>query len=164
MRRAALDASQEDRAQDRQIEKLRAMSDLEKEMLAMEQEHQSRMRDSLRGLDSKEMIAIQATELAKTEGGGAAWAQAISGQAEADGLRERLEDKDQQAQQMIDVMERAANLAQGAANQQVYEKSMDAMSTVAASRASPGPALSCGSCGAPLRPGARFCGGCGAET
>jgi hypothetical protein len=162
-RRADLDDTRADRAEDRQIEKLRAMTDLEKEMMTLEQEHQGRMRESLKGLDEREMIAIQATELAKTEGGGAAWANALAGQAAANELRGRLEDKDKHAEQMIDVMERAANMAQGSANQGVYEKSMDAMSTVASSRAAPGPAATCGSCGSPLRPGARFCGGCGAD-
>ncbi len=161
-RRTHLNSEQADRAEERQVEKLRAMAEIEHGMLAQEQAHEAQMRESLKGLSEREMIAAQATELAKTEGGGAAWARALEGQGASDELRARLEDKDRHAEQLLSVMERAAKLGEGAANQGVYEKSMDAMSKVASSRATPGPAAPCDTCGAPLRPGAQFCGACGA--
>lgn len=163
-RRAELAEDRADRGEARQVEKLRAMAAIEREMLAQEQDHEVRMREGLKGLSEREMIAAQATELAKTEGGGAAWADALAAGAAADELRARLDDKDEHARQMLEVMERAQKLGEGAANQGVYEKSMDAMSKVAASRAAPGPAATCGSCGAAMRPGAQFCGACGAGT
>lgn len=191
--KARLEQEQADREQARQIDKLRAMAELEQQMSEQEQAHAKQMREMLRGLGEREMIAMQATELARTEGGGAAWAQALAAQQ---GLAEkdaRLADQARHAAEMKDVMgaqldrmERmTGQLADAATGRQrdagaaeVYGQSMDAMSRVAASRAQPTPVVAttdvtigattdamvaCKQCATPLRPDARFCGACGGQ-
>jgi hypothetical protein len=102
----------------------------------------------LKGLTPEEMIALQAAELAKSEGGGGAWAEALAGKE----LRAQTE-------------------RQRAGEAELYKGAMAAMADVAKSRAE-GPLVSavapvaaatkpCASCGAPLRPDAKFCGACG---
>lgn len=218
-RDSALSQAIADRDQQRQLDKLRAMAEIDKDMAAQEHAHAKEMRESLRGLSETEMIAAQAAELSKSADGGTAWAQAVSGQAEAQAADERAQQAARhagevkelmqtQASQMQDmmkdqldrmqslterVMDSATQGARDAANAQVYERSMDAMSRVAASRAAPAPVAvaptavatsapasapgtsadvapdasagtqPCTSCFASLRAGARFCGSCGTE-
>jgi hypothetical protein len=131
-----------------QLDKLRAMAELERQATAQEQEHELEKRRMLKGLTPEEMIALQAAELAKAEGGGAAWAEALAGKE----LRAQTE-------------------RQRAGEADLYKGAMAAMADVAKSRAE-GPLVStvapaaaatkpCASCGAPLRPDAKFCGACG---
>jgi len=229
-RRKRLDRELADLEENKQVEKLRAMAQIDLEMAHQDQEHQARMRESLKGLSEREMIAAQATELAKTEGGGAAWAAALAAQQAADVEALRLADSqahsdetralmERQQAQLIEVMQRELERAQqlthaslGAADKraeeaakahsqasaqalemgvrgmdavanaggqahqvsgQVYDRSMDAMSRVAASKAAPsavaintdggGDKVLCTNpkCDNLLRAGARFCGACG---
>ncbi|HEY4244701.1 MAG TPA: zinc ribbon domain-containing protein [Kofleriaceae bacterium] len=139
-----------------QIEKLRAMAQLDRELAAQEHAQELEKRAQLRGLTPDEMIAAQAGELAKAEGGGAAWAAALASRG--------------------DVERRHA-----AEQREVYEQAMGAMANVAASRAAPAavgvvvpigasggdggraPAATreCPQCHAGVKPDARFCGACG---
>ena len=192
-RRKRLDIELAATAEQQQIAKLAAMAELAMKGTAQEQAHEKAMRESLKGLSEREMIAAQASALAKSEGGGAAWAQALGSQgaveAEARHARELRELVEKQAatqhaasQAELDRMQRlsekvidsATAQKQGAAGGEIYERSMDAMSRVAASRAAAAPVVAsvsaptaatsgppCKECGAPLRDGARFCGGCG---
>ena len=182
-RRTRLDQSVADGDQFRQIDKLRAMAELEREMTAQEQRHRMEVHQGLRGLTAEEMIAAQAADLARAEGGGAAWAAAIEGRRVAEEKDRRLADRDAHMGDLREVLEaqvdRMADVArQGLATGEterrqtgrVYEGSMDAMSRVASSRAAPTPsvvvpvlAAACVTpgCGVALRPGARFCGACG---
>jgi hypothetical protein len=165
-RRVHLDQAVEDREQSRQIEKLRAMAEIDRDIAAQDHAHERAMRESLKGLSEREMIAAQATELAKTEGGGAAWAQALSGQDVAQVTREQLE---RMAALTERVMALAGDRQRDAGAAAVVGQALDAVSRVATSRAAPAPvaavapaSVPCPGCGAPTRPDARFCGECGA--
>jgi hypothetical protein len=133
-----------------QLDKLRAMAELERQATAQEQAHELEKRRMLKGLTPEEMVALQAAELAKSEGGGAAWAEALAGKE----LRAQTE-------------------RQRAAEADLYKGAMAAMADVAKSRAEAplvqavtgapptAPSKPCTSCGALLRPDAKFCGACG---
>lgn len=147
-------------AEQQQIEKLRAMAALDRELAAQEQAHVMARRAQLAGLAPEQMIAMQAGELATRDGGGAAWANAIASRAD---------------------LERAhAADARG-----IYQQAMSAMAQVASSRAEAvsivapmaavapiastapvvaGAARSCSTCGAATKPGAKFCAECGAAA
>lgn len=166
-RRTRLDDERSDREQQRQIDKLRAMAELDRQMAEQEQAHELKLRESLRGLSEREMIAMQASTLSKSEGGGAAWAQALAAaeaqkerdQRLADQMRHGSEIKDllrEQAQAtqsvmaaQLDRMEAIAQRAMDSATDRsrdagasaVYGRSLDAMSRVAASRAAPAPVV-----------------------
>ncbi len=162
-RRAQLEKELADATEARQIDKLRAMADLDMKMAEQEQTHELKLRESLRGYSEREIIAMQAAQLAKSEGGGAAWAQALSAAQANDEKEKRLdaearhaaEVKDllrEQSGALKDVMQaelhRMAKLTEqtlaGAVERQrdagaaaLYGRSMDAMAQVAASRAAP---------------------------
>ena len=137
-------------AEQQQIEKLRAMAQLDREAVDQEQAHVVARRAQLAGLTPEQMIAMQAGELSRAEGGGAAWAQALSARAEDE--------------------------ARHAAEQRaVYEKAMAAMAQVASSRAEAAPVVAapvvqvnsggraCSACGTAMKADAKFCPGCGAS-
>lgn len=145
-------------AEHQQLDKLRAMAALDRELAAQDQAHVMERRAALAGLTPEQMIAMQAAELAKGDGGGAAWANALAatgaGQLEA----ERKHAQEQRA---------------------VYDRAMAAMAQVAGSRAQAAPVIAapvvhagttmvtaagpaCEACGAAMKPGAKFCGACGA--
>lgn len=176
--RAELAQDVADREQARQLGKLEKMAELDARIAAQEHEQKKELRSMLAGLDEKRAIAVQAAELAKTEGGGAAWAAALSGKDEIAAAERRLEQAERHAADMKAVLERQADrlerLAEGGAANQAYARSVDAMSRVAASRAAPDAVVAavgvpaaapaptpCPTCGAALRPEARFCGACG---
>lgn len=200
-RRARLEDERADRAEARQLDKLRAMAELDAKIAAQDNEHQLKLRESLRGLGEREMIAMQATDLSRSEGGGAAWAQALmSGDAQKE-KEQRLQDQARHAGEVKDLLREQSTAMQGvmqaqldrmeamaqralesAADRQrdagaaaLYDRSMDAMSRVAASRAAPQPVVGavaavgneagprCKSCGNPLRAEARFCAACGSS-
>jgi hypothetical protein len=130
-----------DRDQARQIEKLRAMAEIDRALAADEHAQTKELREQLKDLDERRILALQAAALAKSEGGGAAWASALA----ADGR--------------LDQVERHA-----AAMQALHERSIDAMARVAASRAEPAAILrACPACGGAAPAGFAFCGGCGKE-
>ena len=140
-------------AEQQQLDKLRAMAQIERDATAADHAHELEKRAALRGLSPDEMIAMQASELAASEGGGAAWAGVLAARAE---LERRHADE----------------------TRAVYDKAMTAMADVAMSRAEAapvvaapvvavgavgvgGPTRACASCGAAMKPDARFCGACG---
>jgi Double zinc ribbon len=144
-------------AEQQQLEKLRQMALLDREAAAMEHAHELEKRAGLRGLSPEAMIAMQAGELARAEGGGAAWAAVLASSAEAE--------------------RRHAADTRG-----VYEQAMAAMAGVAGSRAEAAPVVAapmmatsvqtvpaaatraCAGCGATMRLDAKFCGACGATA
>ena len=165
----------------RQLEKLAGMAEIDRKMTELETAQKRELRESLKGLSERQMIAAQAAELAKTEGGGAAWAAALSGdevRRVADEHAAQLQDV---MQKQLDRMEHLTTTALASSSRreggtdQVYERSIDAMSRVAASRAAPAPAASviaaaaprvaCKNpqCNAVLPAGTPFCGSCGAS-
>ena len=197
-RRAALGEDLADRAESRQLDKLRAMAELDQKIAAQENEQQLKLRETLKGLGEREMIAAQATELAKTAGGGAAWAQALAAGEAAKEKEVRLGEKDRHAGEVKELLREQTSAMQGVMQAQLnrmetlaqraletaaerqreagaaalHDRSIDAMSRVAAARAAPAPvvaavgeaaaaAVRCKSCGAALRPEARFCAACG---
>jgi hypothetical protein len=131
-----------------QLDKLRQMAQIDRETAAQDHAHELEKRAGLRGLTPDEMIAMQAGELAKSEGGGAAWAGILASRA--------------------DLERRHAEDARG-----IYDKAMGAMADVAKSRAEAAPvvaapviqigtgARACASCGAVMKADAKFCGACG---
>ncbi len=140
-------------AEQQQLDKLRQMAELDRQTAALDHAHEVEKRAALRGLSPDEMIAMQAGELAKSAGGGAAWASVLASRA--------------------DLERRHADETRG-----VYDKAMAAMAEVARSRAEPGavvavpvvgvgvggqagPSRACSACGAAMKPDARFCGACG---
>ncbi len=145
-------------AEARQMEKLRAMTELDRQLAEDEHRQALEKRAQLQGLSPEAAIALQAAELAKS-GHGDAWAEALAARAKAD-----VEARHQ---------ETLARLQQAA---------MEAMGKVAASRAEAAPLIAgpapvvttvsttasesasrpCKACGAGIRPDAHFCGGCGA--
>lgn len=181
-RRAELEQSVADREQARQLEKLRAMTELDKELAEQEHAHKRELRESLRGLSEAEMIAAQASELAKSEGGGAAWAQAVASQDKLEqaerhaqevkdlmqgqtaAMQEMMKDQLDRMQSLTErVLDRSAESASNAAAARVYETSVDAMSRVAASRAAP-PAVAVTAALAKesAEPAGKACAHCGA--
>lgn len=188
-RRVALDAELADRAQGRQLDKLRLMAELDQKIAAQENEQQLKLRESLRGLSEREMIAFQATELAKSKDGGSAWAQALAAGAAEKEKELRLGEKDRHSaevkellreqstalhgvmQAQLDRMEALAQqaLASAADRQReagaaaLHERSLDAMARVAAARAAPEPVVAAVSAAVgPAAPAEGRCTACGA--
>ena len=93
-----------------QIDKLRAMAQLDREIAHDDHARELEKRAQLAGRSPDEMIAMQAAELAKADGGGAAWVNALA--ARADQERRHADD-----------------------NRAVYKDAMAAMADVARSRA-----------------------------
>jgi hypothetical protein len=164
--------------QARHLAKLAAMADLDRKMAEEEHAQKRELRESLKGLSEREMIAAQAAELAKTEGGGAAWAAALAGDEARRVAAEHAAKLEGVMAQQLERMEHLTTAALASAAQRaggtdhVYESSMESMSRVAASRAAPTPAIIAAAttpgapcknpeCRAALAPGALFCGACG---
>src|SRR5205823_4627513 len=81
-KRAELDLqSAEDK---QQLDKLRGMAQLDREMSEHEHAQEMAKRAALKGLSPDEMIAMQAAELAKSDGGGAAWAAALASRGDVE--------------------------------------------------------------------------------
>lgn len=148
-------------AEQQQVEKLRAMAEIDRQTSAQDHAHELEKRQQLRGLSPEEMIAAQAGELAKAEGGGAAWANAIAARGSADTERRHA-----------------------AENREIFDTAMGAMARVASSRAEAAPVVvggapaisvastgeaaapttTCASCGARIKLDAKFCGACGTQV
>jgi hypothetical protein len=71
-------------AEEQQLAKMRAMAELDREAQQLDHAHEMEKRAALRGLSPDEMIAMQAGELAKSEGGGAAWANALASRGDTE--------------------------------------------------------------------------------
>lgn len=148
-------------AEAQQLDKLRAMAELDRAAVEQTHGHDLDKRRALTGLTPEQMIAVQAAELARTEGGGAAWANVLAQQHGADAERRHAED-----------------------TRAVYDRAMAAMADVARSRAEAAPVVAggagpvvtvagasggsaaltraCKACGATIKADAGFCGACGA--
>jgi hypothetical protein len=147
-----------------QLDKLRGMAELDRMLAAQEHAHELEKRTQLGGLSPEAMIAIQAAELSRADGGGAAWANALAQRGGADTERRHGED-------MRALLER-----QHVGSAALMDRAMAAMSEVARSRAE-APAFAgaplvavaststaskaCATCGARCRIDARFCDACG---
>jgi hypothetical protein len=168
--------------QARKLAKLAAMAELDRQMAEDEHAQKRELRESLKGLSEREMIAAQATELARTEGGGAAWAAALAGDEARRVAAEHAAKLENVMAQQLERLEHLTTSALASAAERaggtdhVYESSMESMSRVAASRAAPTPAIvtaatttttapgtACKNpeCRAVLAPGSLFCGSCG---
>jgi RNA polymerase subunit RPABC4/transcription elongation factor Spt4 len=158
-------------AEAQQLDKLRGMAAIEREAEAQAHAQELEKRKMLQGLSPEAMIALQAAELARTEGGGAAWANVLAQQASAEVERRHAEDT------------RALLERQQASAAALAEKAMGAMAAVASSRAEAAPVIAggggpvvtvasttraaaptraCKACGASMKADAQFCGACGA--
>jgi hypothetical protein len=149
-------------AERQQLDKLRGMAELDRELAAQDQAHVMARRTALAGLTPEQMIAMQAGELARGEGGGAAWANALAATSAG-----RLEAERRHAEEQRAVYDRAMGaMAQVAASRAeaapVVAAPVISVGTVAPAspRAGTGPA--CVACGAAMKPDAKFCGACGA--
>jgi hypothetical protein len=147
-------------------------------------------RAALRGLSPDEMIAVQAAELAKSEGGGAAWANALASRAD---LERRHADEQRQVYDkamasMAQVATSRAAPSHGAAVVAVASPHGSPTAAVASPHGSPTAAVAsphgsptaavasphgsptaavasmCPSCGSGLRADAKFCNACGKST
>lgn len=146
-------------AEAQQLDKLRAMAELDRAAVDQAHAHDLAKRRALDGLSPEQMIAVQAGELARTEGGGAAWANVLAQRHGADAERRHGEE-----------------------TRAVYERAMASMADVARSRAEPAPVVAgggapvvtvattggaapsraCKACSATIKADAGFCGACGA--
>ncbi len=136
----------EDRKNSRQIDKLKAMAELDASLAKQENEHELAKRDLMKNLDAAQMLAMQAAELAKT-GGGASAADIVKAiaQSQADtagaGIkdqmyREMLEIQRQASQTAIDAHKSAAEVVQST-NDKAMQHMAD-VSRVSASQATDG--------------------------
>jgi hypothetical protein len=152
-RKVNRDQSVQDRDQNRQIEKLRAMAELEAKMAEQdqkheltktkqEQEHELAKRENMKNLSAAEMLAIQAAELAKAGGAAAAAdivkaiadSQAAAEKAKAEaagtGIKEEMFERMLKMQMESTQATIAAHQGAAAMAQSVNEKAMEQMAKV----------------------------------
>jgi predicted amidophosphoribosyltransferase len=188
-RRTADDKLYEERSQqDLQLEKLRQMAELDREigdadhtreMERRRAEHQHRLALADKDLDEAQLLALQAAELANTEHGAAAFA-ALEGARVAavrDEATAALLAQAKEAREDLKDLVQTALGAQGRAQQDVTamaDRGLAAMAEVRAASVTPapvvaavgtsaatGPAPRCRECSQELLPPYRFCGRCG---
>ena len=168
-----------------QVQKLRAMAEMDRDTRKLELDHQKELAD--KELSPEQLIAIQAADLAGKEHGDAAF-EALEGRRVAEARKEAAGELRDVMQQMLDMQQRTvesalagqsqAQAAASRAHEQsaehatgVAERSMESMSRVAASAAAPAPVVAgaqasaggppCKECAAELKAPYRFCGVCG---
>lgn len=152
-RKVNRDQSVQDRDQNRQIEKLRAMAELEAKMAEQdqkheltktkqEQEHELAKRENMKNLSAAQMLAIQAAELANAGGGAAAAdivkaiadSQAAAEKAKAEaagtGIKEEMYERMLKMQMESTQATIAAHQGAAAMAQSVNEKAMEQMAKV----------------------------------
>lgn len=152
-RKVNRDQSVQDRDQNRQIEKLRAMAELEAKMAEQDQkheltqnkqaqEHELAKRENMKNLSAAQMLAIQAAELANAGGGAAAAdivkaiadSQAAAEKAKAEaagtGIKEEMYERMLKMQMESTQATIAAHQGAAAMAQSVNEKAMEQMAKV----------------------------------
>lgn len=143
----------EDRQNSRQIDKLRAMAELEANMAKQDHEQElSKSKqdqdfemskiESMKSMDAQQMLAMQAAQLAKAAGGGQASADLIKSIADSQAAAAGAGIKDELYSKMLDMQQKSSEAAIQAHKeaaqvaQSTNEKSMEAMSKVATATAS----------------------------
>lgn len=135
------DAHVERLRREARLAELSAMTELEARISAQEQQHKIETMSRLAGQTEGQMIAMQASELAGKEHGGA-FAEALGKLGDGESAHKERERSAQMASEALKAM------------QELAKASIQANGRVQAAPA-------CASCGATLKPGARFCGECG---
>ncbi len=147
-------------AEQQQIDKLRAMAEIDRQSAAQDQAHELEKRTMLRGLTPEEMIALQAAELARSEGGGAAWANAVAARGNADLERRHAEETRGVYDKAMGAM---ADVAKSRAEAAPVVAGGSPSISVASTQADPPPTKACASCAARIKLDAKFCGTCGSS-
>ena len=99
-----------DRQNQRQVDKLRAMADMEARMTSQEQDFQLAKAQQLKGLDAAQILAMQAAELVKA-GGQAASAEIVKSIAQSQADARNQADRDHLYSQMLEIKDKATALA-----------------------------------------------------
>jgi len=148
-RRLELDLAQ--LAEQQQLDKLRAMAQLDREIADQEQAHVMARRAALAGLAPEQMIAMQAAEL------DAAWAGALAA---------RADDEKRHAADQRGIFDRAmaamAHVAASRAEPAPLVATAAPIVVEAGVAGAVGGLRTCAHCGAAMKSDARFCGACGA--
>jgi hypothetical protein len=116
-----------DRQSQRQVDKLRAMAELESKMSLQEQNFQLAKAQQLQGLDAAQILAMQAAELVKAAGSEAS-AEIVRSIAQSQADAKNQADRDQLFAQMLEVKDKASGLAieaQRSAMESVLKMSAD---------------------------------------
>lgn len=149
-RKAAEDeAHAEKLRREARLSEVAAMAEIEAKMTEQEQKHRIETMNRLAGQSEAQMLAMQATELANKEHG-AAFAEALGKLVDGDKAaqeRARADEVQREALKMI---------------QDLAKTTIEANAKVASAKAAS--TSSCSSCGATLKPGARFCPECGTAS
>lgn len=127
----------QDRQHSREIDKLRAMAEIEANMSQQDQLFEMNKIESMKGLDAQQILALQAAQLAKTAGGGEATAALIKAIAESQANAAGAFIKDELYSKMLDmqnkITEDLVRSHQDAAklSQNTSDKSMEMIAKVA---------------------------------
>jgi hypothetical protein len=127
----------QDRQHSREIDKLRAMAEIEASMSQQDQLFEMNKIESMKALDAQQILALQAAQLAKTAGGGEATAALIKSIAESQASAASASLKDDLYSKMIEMQKKSSDdlikAHQEAAKiaQSTSEKSMEMLGKVA---------------------------------
>lgn len=131
----------QDRQNSRQVDKLRAMAELEANMAKQDHDFEMSKIESMKTMDAQQMLAMQAAQLAKAAGGGQATADLIKSIADSQAAASGAAIKDELYNKMLDMQQKSSEIAiqahKDAAQvaQSTNEKSMDSMAKVATATA-----------------------------
>lgn len=131
----------QDRQNSREVDKLRAMAELEANMTKQDQDFEMSKIESMRSMDAQQMLAMQAAQLAKAAGGGQATADLIKSIADSQAAASGAAIKDDLYNKMLDMQQKTSEMAiqahKDAAQvaQSTNEKSMESMAKVATATA-----------------------------
>ena len=142
-----LENENKDKDQQRQIDKLKAMSEIEANMAKQDNEFEMQQTDKMKGLSPQEILALQASKLAKTAGKDGV-ADVVKSIADSQAAASGADIKDELYNKMLETQKDALNsaieaqkAATDSANQsaeqfrKINEKSMETMSKVATAKA-----------------------------
>ena len=142
-----LENENKDKDQQRQIDKLKAMSEIESNMAKQDNEFEMQQTEKMKGLTPQEILALQASKLAKTAGKEGV-ADVVKSIADSQAAASGADIKDELYNKMLETQKEAFNTAiesqkaaTDSANQsaeqfrKINEKSMEAMSKVATTKA-----------------------------